>query len=112
MTEAKSEITLKFNSLPEFKPAANKKVEISLTDQNGVTFTALINAKSWRKAEADVAAFSDWGGTVSGKLGQQNDNGFEVLDAGIKVFEKKAKEPLPESASIDLDAAPLPVKSG
>jgi hypothetical protein len=36
MTEVKSEITLKFNEFPEAKPAANKKVEISLTDQNGV----------------------------------------------------------------------------
>ncbi len=51
MTTARSEITLKFNELPEVKPAANKKVEILLTDQNGVTFSALINAKSWRKAE-------------------------------------------------------------
>ena len=76
MTEAKSEITLKFNELPEAKPAANKKVEIRLTDQNGVSFTALINAKSWRKAEADVAAFSDWGGAVSGKLGQQSRQRF------------------------------------
>ena len=70
MTEARSEITLKFNSLPEAVSAANKKVEITFTDQNGVTFTALINAKSWRKAEADVASFSEWGGAVSGKLGQ------------------------------------------
>ncbi len=93
MTEARSEVTLKFNELPQALPAANKKVEIRLTDQNGVTFTALINAKSWRKAEADVAAFSDWGGAVSGKLGQHTDNGFEVVDAGIKVFEKKPKEP-------------------
>ena len=106
MTEARSEITLKFNSLPEVKPAANKKVEIS-TDQNGITFTALINAKSWRKAEADVAAFSDWGGAVSGKLGPRTDNGFEVVDAGIKVFEKKAKEPLSESTTVDVDAAPV-----
>ena len=59
MTEARSEITLKFNSLPEAVPAANKKVEIRLTDQNGVTFTALINAKSWRKAETDATTFSD-----------------------------------------------------
>jgi hypothetical protein len=54
MTEAKSEITLKFNSLPEAVPAANKKVALRLTDQNGVTFTARINAKSWRKAETDA----------------------------------------------------------
>lgn len=107
MTEVKSEITLKFNELPEAKPAANKKVEISLTDQNGVIFTALINAKSWRKAEADAAAFSDWGGSVSGKLGQRTENGFEVVDAGIKVFEKKAKEPQPEVSTISADAMPV-----
>ena len=107
MAEAKSEITLKFNSLPEANPAANKKVVIRLTDQNGVSFTALINAKIWRKAEADVAAFSDWGGAVSGKLGQPTDNGFEVVDAGIKVFEKKAKEPKPEETTINADAAPI-----
>lgn len=107
MTEARSEITLKFNSLPEALPAANKKVEISLIDQNGVTFTALINAKSWRKAETDATTFSDWGGAVSGKLGQHTDNGFEVVDAGIKVFEKKAKEAKPESTAVGADAAPI-----
>ena len=105
MTEAKSEITLKFNSLPEAQPAANKKVEISLTDQNGVVFTALINAKSWRKAETDATTFSDWGGAVSGKLGQSTENGFEVVDAGIKVFEKKAKEPSPEGTANSADTA-------
>jgi len=107
MTEARSEITLKFNSLPEAKPAANKKVEIFLTDQSGVTFTALINAKSWRKAETDATTFSDWGGAVSGKLGQPTDKGFEVVDAGIKVFEKKAKEPKPEDTTIRADVAPI-----
>lgn len=107
MTEVKSEITLKFNELPEAKPAANKKVEITLTDQNGIIFTALINAKSWRKAEADAAAFSDWGGAVSGKLGQPTENGFEVVDAGIKVFEKKVKEPQPEVTTISSDVMPV-----
>ena len=107
MTEARSEITLKFNSLPEALPAANKKVEIRLTDQNGVCFTALINAKSWRKAEADATTFNVWGGAISGKLGQPTDNGFEVVDAGIKVFEKKAKEPKPEDTTIKADAAPV-----
>lgn len=26
---------------------------------------------------------------VSGKLGQRTDNGFEVVDAGVQIFEKK-----------------------
>lgn len=107
MTEAKSEITLKFNELPEAKPAENKKVEITFTDQNEIIFTALINAKSWRKAEGDAAAFSDWGEAVSGKLGQATENGFQVVDAGIKVFEKKAKEPQPEVSTISSDTMPV-----
>jgi hypothetical protein len=49
----------------------------------------------------------DWGGAVSGKLGQPTDNGFEVVDAGIKVFEKKAKEPSPEDTTNGVEAAPI-----
>lgn len=95
--QAKSEVTLKFSgSLPEAKPAENKKVEVSLTDQNGVVFTALINAKSWRKAETNTTEFADWAGAISGKLGQRTENGFEVVDAGLQIFEKKTKEPKPD----------------
>ena len=91
--EARSEITIKFSgSLPTATPAANKKVEVELTDQNGIVFTALINAKSWRKAETNTSEFADWAGAVSGKLGQRTDTGFEVVDAGIQIFEKKPKE--------------------
>jgi len=49
----------------------------------------------------------DWGGAVSGKLGQPTDNGFEVVDAGIKVFEKKANVAKPEETTIGADAAPI-----
>ncbi|PSM49325.1 hypothetical protein C7Y66_09950 [Chroococcidiopsis sp. CCALA 051] len=41
---ARSEIALKFNELPQAKPAVNKKVEISLTDQNAASFAILVNA--------------------------------------------------------------------
>ncbi len=98
MTEAKAEITLKFSELPEAKPLPNKKVEIELTDQNGLTFTVALNAKSWRKAEANAAEFESWAGMVSGKLGK-TDLGFEVLDAGVQIFEKKAKLPLESEAT-------------
>jgi hypothetical protein len=104
---AKSEVTVKFSgSLPEGKPAANKKIEVSLTDQNGVVFTASINAKSWRKAEANTTEFADWTGALSGKLGPRTENGFEVIDAGLQIFEKKAKEPKPDvSAGADSEVA-------
>ena len=104
MTQTKSEITLKFNELPQATPAPNKKVELELTDQNGIIFTALINAKSYRKAEGEVATFTDWGGAITGKLGSKTEKGFEVVDAGIKVFEKKPKDQAPSTSPVNLDA--------
>ena len=107
MTQTKSEITLKFNELPQATPAANKKVEIELTDQNGITFTALINAKSYRKAESEVATFTEWGGAITGKLGGKTEKGFEVVDAGIKVFEKKPKESQAEVSTVGSEAVSI-----
>ena len=104
MTQTKSEITLKFNELPKATPAPNKKVELELTDQNGVVFTALINAKSYRKAEGDVATFTEWGGAITGKLGSKTELGFDVVDAGIKVFEKKAKDQAPSASTVNPEA--------
>ena len=104
MTPTKSEIAIKFNELPQAIPAPHKNVELELTDQNGIIFTALINAKSYRKAEGHVATFTEWGGAITGKLGSKTELGFEVVDAGIKVFEKKPKEQAPETSTVNSDA--------
>jgi len=69
-----------------------------------VVFAALINAKSRRKAETNTAEFADWAGAISGKLGQRTENGFEVVDAGLQIFEKKAKEPKPEEGAAVAEA--------
>ena len=73
-----------------------KKVEVNITDQNGVNFSVLLNAKSWRKAESNAQAFAEWVGAISGKLGQASDGGFTIEGAGIQLFEKKPKEPKEE----------------
>ena len=93
VVEVRSEITLKFNVFPPGKPMPNKKIEIEVADQNGNVFTAIVNAKGYRKAEIDIQSFADWGGVLSGKLGVgDSTNGFIVIDAGLKVFEKVPKE--------------------
>lgn len=95
--EAKSEITIKFSGgMPQATPAPNKKVEINITDQNGVNFSVILNAKSWRKAEANSQAFAEWVGAISGKLGQSDNGNFIIEGAGIQLFEKKAKPPKEE----------------
>ena len=96
MSTAKSEIVLKFAELPQAKPLPDKKVGVELTDQNGIAFTAILNGKSWRKAEANAAGFEMWGGAISGKL-SKGSQGLEIVDAGIQIFEKKPK-PAPEES--------------
>lgn len=56
--------------------------------------------KASRLAETSASEFADWAGAVSGKLGQRTSNGFEVIDAGIQIFEKKAKEKPDVSAAL------------
>lgn len=65
----------------------------------------MVNAKSWRKAEANTVEFADWAGAISGKLGQREGGGFEVVDAGIQIFEKKPKEVKLEVSSVEVDAS-------
>ena len=43
---------------------------------------------------------------VSGKLGQRTDNGFEVVDAGVQIFEKKPKDTKPEVSIAASDTSP------
>lgn len=94
--QVKSEVVVKISgALPQATPAPNKKVQVEVTDQNGINFTAIINGKSWKKAEASVTQFADWAGAISGKLGK-TEQGLEIVDAGIQIFEKKPKEPKPE----------------
>ncbi|WP_242055952.1 hypothetical protein [Nostoc flagelliforme] len=52
--------------------------------------------KTSRLAGTSASEFANWAGAVSGKLGQRTENGFEVIDAGIQLFEKKAKEVKPD----------------
>ena len=95
--EAKSEVIIKFTGgLPKANPAPNKKVEVNIADQNGVNFSVLLNAKSWRKAESNAQVFADWVGAISGKLGQASDGGFTIIGAGIQLFENKPKAPKEE----------------
>ena len=97
MTLAKSEITIKFSELPVAKDLPDKKVQLEFTDQNGLTFTAIVNGKGWRKASTQATEFESWGGVVSGKLGK-TELGLQVVEAGIQIFEKvaKAKPPTEE----------------
>ncbi len=96
----RSEITLKFNEIPAADPAPNKKVKLILRDENENKFIILLNSKSYKKAAESAASYTKYAGSISGKLGKLTPDGFEVLDAGIKIFEVKSKEQASEEESV------------
>lgn len=58
--------------------------------------------------EANASEFESWAGAVSGKLGQRTEKSFEVVDAGVQIFEKK-KPQEPKAESTLVGTAPAPV---
>ena len=99
VTLVRSEITLKFNEIPTADPAPDKKVLVTLSDENGNKFVTLLNAKSYKKAIEAAATYPKYAGSISGKLGKLTSDGFEVLEAGIKVFEVKPKSEASDEAA-------------
>ena len=108
MIEARAEITLKFNTIPTVREIGNKKVELDLLASNGVVFTIALKGKSWRKAKSSMEEYADWIALVNGKLGNPTDKGFEVLEAGIQIWEKKPKAVEPQAG----EAVPVSVEAG
>ena len=96
MTEARVEVALKFNDIPEAREIDNGRVELKLTAANSTVFTVTLKGKAWRKAEKMMNEFPEWTANASGKLGAKTDDGFELEGAGLQVFEKKPKEPKTE----------------
>ncbi len=83
MTEARAEITLKFNTIPEVRTVPSGRVSFDLVAPNGVVFTVNIKGKSWRKASENMQQFSNWVAAGGGKLGNPTPSGFEVADASL-----------------------------
>jgi hypothetical protein len=55
-----------------------------------ITYIASIKRKHWHTAETDAAEFENWMALVGGKL-SINEQGYNILEPTIKIFEEKAK---------------------
>ena len=90
------ELTIKFSDKPEL-PTEGKKVTIEIRGENNVTVLAEVNRKTLKKQVAKMDDYDDWVGALSGKIKSINADGIVELEgAGLQVFEKKKKEPLPD----------------
>ncbi len=93
------EITIKFSDKPEL-PTEGKKVTVEIQGENNITVKAEVNRKTLKKQVAKMDEYEDWVGSLSGKIQSISANGVvEVEGAGLQVFEKKKKEPSPDSES-------------
>ncbi len=93
------EVTIKFNSKTEL-PTEGKKVTLEIQGENNVTVKAEVNRKTLKKQVAKMDEFEDWIAALSGKIKSVSADGvIELEGAGLQVFEKKKKEPSPDSES-------------
>ncbi|NEQ78519.1 MAG: hypothetical protein F6K23_39340 [Okeania sp. SIO2C9] len=58
-----------------------------------------VKPKTWKKMEQAAANYPQWVAAISGKLGEETDQGFVLQQPGVQVFEKKAKTPEEKNSS-------------
>ncbi len=87
-TPAKIQLTCKLNQVPKHRELPDKQVELFLNDGGDLIFTVRMKPKMFKKLTDH--GFEQWVAAISGDLGQNTETGFELLNAAVQVFEKKA----------------------
>ena len=85
----KIQITCKLSVVPPHRVIENKQVEFFLTEGERI-ITVKMSSKQFKKLTEH--GFDQWTAIVSGSMGPGTDGGFELSEASVQVFEKKAKE--------------------
>ena len=112
-TDAKLEVTLKFSTLPNAKPAGQGKMAFALRTPDGQFVAVAVPNKAWNKLVQANTDWPSWVAALSGTMGERTDKGFTLTGPGLQVFEKKLKAPAdaPEViASAPPPASPPPAE--
>ncbi len=104
-TDAKLEVTLKFSTLPNAKPAGSGKMAFALKTPDGQFVTVAVNSKAWNKLVQANTDWPSWVAALTGTIGERTEKGFTLAGPGLQVFEKKAKA---DTATPVTDTAPVP----
>jgi hypothetical protein len=95
-TPAKMDIVLKFTEMPKARFGAGVVSFALEVDDRKVLVE--VKTKSWRKLETAVAEWPSWIATIQGQMGPEIEGGFQLVNAGLQVFERKPKAPKEEPA--------------
>jgi hypothetical protein len=107
-TPAKIQVTCKLNEVPKHRELADKRVEFFLQDgESDRIFTIRMKPKIFKKLTDH--GFTEWVAAITGEIGPATETGFELVNAAVQVFEKKARET--EVGQKGDDALAVPEKS-
>jgi hypothetical protein len=90
-TPAKIQVTCKLNEVPKHRELADKRIEFFLQDgESDRIFTVRMKPKIFKKLTEH--GFTEWVAAITGEIGPATETGFELVNAAVQVFEKKARE--------------------
>ena len=98
-TAGKMEITIKINEMPaDVRTVENGWKEFDL-DCDGQLVRIKVKPKVFKKLEQAQESYPMWVAAIAGKMGEPLQGGFVLDQPNIQVFERKPKEPKPETAT-------------
>jgi hypothetical protein len=98
-TPGKMELTIKINEMPaDVRSVENGWKEFDL-DCDGQLVRVKVKPKVFKKLEQAQESYPMWVAAIAGKMGEPMDGGFVLDQPNIQVFERKPKEPKPETAT-------------
>ena len=90
-TPAKIQVVCKLNQVPELWELPDKRVVCYLKDgESDRIFTVQMKPKMFKKLTDH--GFADWVAVITGEIGAATETGFELVNAAVQVFEKRARE--------------------
>ena len=98
-TQGKLELTIKINEMPaDIRTVENGWKEFDL-DCDGQLVRVKVKPKVFKKLEQAQESYPMWVAAIAGKMGEPIEGGFVLDQPNIQVFERKPKEPKPETAT-------------
>lgn len=92
----KMEVIIKISEFPENVKTVTNNWKEFVVEANNKQITVTARPKMFNKIEQAKQQFPQWVAAISGKIGDMNEKGFNLVDASIQVFERKSK---PEAQS-------------
>ena len=96
-TATKAQVTCKFSEVPRHRELPDKQVEFFLRDGESESFapgvrifTVKMKTKMFKKLTDH--GFADWIAAITGEMGPATETGFELVNASVQIFERKARE--------------------